>query len=246
MSRTRTRLIILGVLTFVVGLAVSFPARIAYQWFAPSDAALSGITGTVWSGRARHASIGGVYLRDLHWRMRPQAIFSGGIGYAMQGSPAPGTLSADVVIGLTGSVSLSDIVGAVPLESIEKIANMPGLRGRLDVNMERLVFKDGLPVAADGEIEVLRLVAPLVYRGELGGYRVEFFTQNSGVMASVEDTDGVVDLAGSLQVTPDRNYTFIGLVAPKANTPGKLKEQMRFLGTANDRGQHELRLEGTL
>ena len=65
-------------------------------------------------------------------------------------------------------------------------------------------------------------------------------------MASIEDTDAVIDLAGSVSLSPDRTYQFLAQVAPKPNTPADLREQMRFLGTANDRGQYELRLEGQL
>jgi hypothetical protein len=178
--------------------------------------------------------------------MKPMAIFSGGLGDALEGSPAPGNLSAAAVIGFGGDLTLSDINGTVPLQALDRAVNMPGLQGRLTVRMERLVLENGLPVAADGDLEVTQLLAPLVHRSPIGGYRIEFFTQNSGVMASVEDTDGVVDLAGSLQVGSDRSYTFIGLVAPKATTPDRLRQQMQFLGTANERGQYELRLEGSL
>lgn len=65
-------------------------------------------------------------------------------------------------------------------------------------------------------------------------------------MASVEDTDAIVDLAGSLSVSADRTYRFLAQVAPKSTTPEDLREQMRFLGTPNERGQYELRLEGQL
>jgi hypothetical protein len=65
-------------------------------------------------------------------------------------------------------------------------------------------------------------------------------------MASVEDADGVIDVAGSLHLSADRNYEFIALIAPKNNTPESIRRQMQFLGSANDRGQHELRLEGRL
>ncbi|MDH3751514.1 MAG: type II secretion system protein N, partial [Gammaproteobacteria bacterium] len=95
-------------------------------------------------------------------------------------------------------------------------------------------------------LEVADLVAPMVHRSSIGGYRAEFFTQDSGVMASVEDTDGVIDLAGSLQISSDRSYQFIAQLAPKNNTPASVRQQMTFLGSANERGQHELRLEGQL
>ena len=77
----------------------------------------------------------------------------------------------------------------------------------------------------------------------LGGYRAEFYTQNNGIVASVEDTDGVVDVAGSLQLNPDKTYAFRGQVVAKPNTPDNLTNQLRYLPT-NDRGQHELSFEG--
>jgi hypothetical protein len=36
------------------------------------------------------------------------------------------------------------------------------------------------------------------------------------------------------------------MLGPKATTPAKLRQQMQFLGSANERGKYELRLEGTL
>ena len=86
----------------------------------------------------------------------------------------------------------------------------------------------------------------MIHRGSIGGYLAEFFTQNTGVMASVEDTDGVVDLAGSLQIASDRTFRFTGLVAPKPGTPPNLLQQMQFLEGPNARGQYTLPIEGTL
>ena len=65
-------------------------------------------------------------------------------------------------------------------------------------------------------------------------------------MASIEDTDAVIDIAGSVSLAADRTYQFLAQVGPKANTPEDLRRQMTFLGTPNDRGQYELRLEGQL
>ena len=62
----------------------------------------------------------------------------------------------------------------------------------------------------------------------------------------VDFDDANVDLAGSLSIAADRTYEFVGRVAPKDDTPAEMREQMRFLGTPNERGQFELRLEGRL
>ena len=57
--------------------------------------------------------------------------------------------------------------------------------------------------------------------------------------------DGVVDLAGSLQINPDKTYAFLGQIVSKSNTPDALLQRIRFLPEGDRPGQHELRLEGS-
>ena len=242
----RSRLLTAGLITLLLGLLVFFPARVAYRWFAPDVVSLAGIDGSVWSGTAREASAGGVYMRDLAWRFKPLSLFTGKIAYAIEARPSSGFVDANVAVGLTGNVTMNDVKASLPIKALQQALPVPGISGDVNLQFERLQLVDGLPVAADGTVEVANLVAPLVHRASIGGYRAEFFTQEAGVMASVEDTDGVVDLAGSLQISTDRSYQFIAQLAAKSNTPANVRQQMQFLGSANERGQHELRLEGEL
>ena len=245
MPRT-SRLLTAGLITLFLGLLIFFPARVAYRWFAPDTIAAAGIDGSVWRGTAREARASGVYVRNLSWRFKPLSLLTGKLAYAVEASPSAGFLDARVALGVTGNVTMNDVKASLPISALQQAVSIPGLGGELNVQFERLQFEDGLPVTADGTVEVANLVAPPVYRSSIGGYRAEFFTQESGVMASVEDTDGVIDLAGSLQISADRSYQFIAQLAAKSNTPASVRQQMQFLGSANERGQHELRLEGKL
>ena len=243
---TRSRLVTVGLVTFIFGLLIFFPARVAYRWFTPAAISVAGISGSIWNGQARQARASGIYMRDLSWRFRPSSLLTGKLGYAIEASPESGFIDARVALGATGTIILTDVKASLSLQALQQTIAVPGLRGKVNVEFERLQLDDGLPVAADGVVEIAELVAPAVHRSSIGGYRAEFFTQESGVMASVEDTDGLVDLAGSLQISADRSYQFIAQLAPKNNTPDSVRQQMRFLGSANERGQHELRLEGQL
>lgn len=240
------RLIIAFALTLLAGLIVSFPARVAYHWFAPASVALSGISGSIWRGTASQANVGGLYLGELRWQLRPLALFRARASFDIAANPAGGVLAGNAAIGFGGDVYLAETRAALPLDAIAGLVGVPGLRGTATADIERLQLSDRLPVAADGNAEVRGLVLPLVSPQPIGGYRIEFFTQEDGVVASVEDTDGFVDIAGRLLFSRDRNYEFIGQLAPKAETPAAVADQMRFLGSANERGQYELRLEGKL
>jgi general secretion pathway protein N len=238
--------LIAGITTFVVGLIIFFPARVAYHWVAPPNVQLSGLSGSVWNGGAREASADGIYVRDLRWRLRPLMFFTGKLGYAFEASPASGFLDANVAIGFGGRIVMSDVSAALPLQALEQSLGITGIRGNVSLQLDRLILHDGFPVEAAGVVEVANLQVPAINRSSIGGYRAEIFTQDSGVAASVEDTDGVIDLAGSLQLSADRNYQFVAQLAAKAEAPASVRQQMQFLGSANDRGQHELRLEGKL
>lgn len=246
MTVTRKALVTVGLLTFVTAFIMMFPARAAYNWFAPTEVRFSGLEGSIWSGSAAEASIAGLYFRDLRWRLRPLRLFTGKLAASIEASPSSGFLEARVALGFGGDVTLTNVSGSLPLSAFATIARMPGLGGDTSVQFAELRIRDGLPIAADGTLAVANLVAPMVDPAPIGGYRAQFFTEDSAVVASIEDVNGVFDLAGSLTISADRNYQFLGKVAATGDTSDKLRRQLRFLGSPNERGQHEIRLEGQL
>lgn len=246
MTVSRKTLLLAGLLTFVAAFVATFPARIAYEWFAPPAVQLSGLDGTIWSGSAAEASVAGVYLHGVEWRLRPLRLFTGKLAASVEASPSSGFLEADVAVGLGGDIMLENVNGSLPLRDFATIARMPGLSGNASLQIAALRIRDGLPVAAEGTLAVADLVAPMVDPAPIGGYRAEFFTDEGAVVASIEDVNGVFDLAGSLTISADRNYQFIGKVAATDSTSEKLRGQLRFLGSPNNRGQHDVRLEGEL
>ncbi len=240
----RKRLINVGLFVGIVGLIILFPARVGYQWFVPPQVVMSGISGTIWSGQAREATIDGFYLRDLSWRFQPRHLFTARLGFAIESKFASGFAEGDIALGI-GSVRARNLRALIPLNAIQ-VAAMAGARGSLSAEIAELQISDGLPVVADGSLEVAGLVLPLVHREPIGGFKAEMITGDSGISASIEDTAAVIDLAGSLQLSADGAYEFYAQIGAVENTPTQIREQLRFLGSANDRGQHEMRLEGRL
>lgn len=241
------RLVAAGLVTFVAGLIIVFPARVAYHWFAPDHVVVGGISGTVWSGSAQSATSAGLYVADIKWRFKPLRLFTGKFVYAVEARPVSGSVDAVVGVGIGGTLHVSELQGVIALQMLEQVLAVRGLRGNARVQIDRLTIKDGVPVTAEGSLEVVDLVVPMVAAGSIGGYRAEFHPQqDGGVSASVEDTDGIVDLAGRISLSPDRSYQFRGLIAAKPITPQAMREQLRFLGSPNERGQHELNLDGQL
>jgi general secretion pathway protein N len=242
----KSRLLLIGILTLVIALVIFFPARVAYNLAAPPGVTLSGLAGTVWNGTASEMSVNGVYTRDLQWHVKPLALFTGKLAATFKATPSTGFIDGNIAAGLGGVVLLTDVNGALSLQAIEQQLGIRGIRGNVSIQLESLRLVDGFPEAAAGVIEVANLRVPSIDRASIGGYRAELFTQESGVVGSIEDTDGVIDVAGSLQLSADRTYQFVAQLAAKEGASAGIRQQLQFLGSANVRGQHELRLEGRL
>lgn len=235
----------LAVLALVVALIVKFPARVAYRMASSPFLEMSGISGTIWSGSAREFSTNGVYLRKIEWQMRPLRLLAGKANFEITGSPTSGFFESDIEVGLAGTVTVRDLTAAMPLQMFERAVGVPGLRGNANLKLERLELIGGRASALDGTIDVDNLVVPMVHRASLGGFRAEFFTQNNGIMASVEDNDGVIDLAGTLELTAEKTYAFLGYVTPKPETPESLVNRMQYLPATDQPNQRELSFEGS-
>jgi general secretion pathway protein N len=240
----RRRLVVAGVATFLLGLPVLFPARVAWHWIAPQGIALAGIEGSIWRGGATEASVHGFYLRDLQWRWLPSALTGGRIGYALKAIPGTGFLDAELGVAPAGVLHVADLRASVPLPQLETALGIRGLEGTANIDLPRLLIRGGLPVMAEGNIEVSSLVVPYIAPTTLGRYRVEIQTQDGSIVAAVLDDGGVVDLTARLQINSDRAYDFLGYVAPTADTPPPLLRQMQLLGSPGAEGRYELRFSG--
>jgi general secretion pathway protein N len=244
--RSKRGLLAAGILVLLLGLIVMFPARVAVHWFVPDSVMLSGIQGTAWHGSANEASMNGFYCRDIRWHINPVRLFVGELSYRVEATPLSGFIETDVGLGLGGVLTLSNLTASLPLSLVAGAAGLRGLQGSASLAFERIAIVDGLATAANGTLQLANLIVPIVSRESLGGYKAEFFTQNSGIAASIEDTDGAVDLAGSFELKSDRTYQFTGQVVAKPETSQALRQQMQFLPPANSRGQQEIRFEGVL
>jgi hypothetical protein len=51
---------------------------------------------------------------------------------------------------------------------------------------------------------------------------------------------------GTIAISPDRSYSLVGDVAARPGAPPSIEQQLRFLGSADDRGFRQFRFEGQL
>jgi general secretion pathway protein N len=239
-------LIAAGVATFIIGIALTFPARIAYRWLAPQELRLSGISGTVWNGQSAEGSADGIYLRNLRWHFLPFSLLRGKLAYGIESDSAFGFVRGNVAIGIGGVVSVQNFASTVLLQEFSDLFQLQGFEGTLEVDFDSLVIRDGLPVEASGMVRLTNLLAPHISPLTIGDYSAEFSSNADGILASVEDLNGVLDVAGTITLGADRSYEFVGKIAAMPAAPPGLSNQLRLLGSPDERGYRDFRIEGRL
>lgn len=240
------RLIIAGFITFLIVLIATFPARVAYNWLAPPEIQLSGISGSIWNGTAAEGKAAGAYIRNLAWQFLPGALLGGKLAFNASGNPASGTMNTELAIGLNGNLTLTDFVGSVPLDLIHPSFQQGGIRGDVVLQLETLVIKDGLPIAVLGAVTVTDFFAPLLSAAPIGDFRADFQTSDEGIAGTLEDIAAVIDVTGTITLAQSGSYALLGKVGATSATPSSITDQLRYLGSADEHGQHSFRFEGQL
>ncbi len=244
--RNPKRLILAGIATFVIGLVITFPARMAYQWLAPDELKLSGIDGTIWHGSAARGTAGGLYLANISWSYEPLALLTGKFEFASSSNLASGFFDARIAVGLSGKLTLSDVSGALTLDTLTAILPLSGIEGDVTVTFEEVIIENGVPVEATGTLVLANLVSRYLSPTILGDYEAEFQTYDEGILASVESINGVLELVGMVKLTRNRNWEFIGKVAATPAAPLGISQQLQLLGSPDSRGKRDFRIEGQL
>jgi len=235
-----------GFIVFLCVLVATFPARVAYNWLAVPGVTLSGISGSVWNGSATEGLAGGAYIRDLSWQLKPLTLFTGKLAFATSSKPVSGSLVADVAIGFDGDLALSNLSGNVPLDLVHQSLQDSGISGDVTLNFASLVLQNGVPIIAQGDIRIANFYVAQLSSAPLGEFRVDFRTTDDGIIGELDDVSGVLDVDGVISLKRDRSYSVIGEVAARTSAPPSVAGQLRYLGSPNERGMSEFRLEGEI
>jgi general secretion pathway protein N len=205
LRRTEVRFALLGVVAYLVFLAVNLPATwlgYALERASPVTLALGDPSGTVWKGRGALAVRSGGGFRgvaDVEWRGNPLALFAGRLSIALSGAAPGANLRANLSLGVGGvrfqnveaSAPAALIGPAVPAAAFAK----PG--GRLRVQAESFeIGPAGVRVAATVEWAE----ASLSGLSGLGDYRLQI--TGSGDRAAVK----LATLRGDLRLNGEGEW----------------------------------------
>lgn len=248
-------LLVFGLLVYLVALVSTFPAERAYAHWqasgqAPHGFALSGISGSVWSGRAGQVLVQGQMLENVSWTLHPWSLLFGQVGlswrFQLPESQGEGYAQGATELGLDGSVALSSLEGRLPASLIAGFARAGALRptGTVNLNLQDVLWDGKILRSATGRAVWSGAGISLLQPIALGDQAISLETADDTVKGVLSDGGGALSLDGLLTLTADGKYTFNGSLAAR-NAP-ELQQALRSLGRAGADGRIKLKRSGTL
>ncbi len=248
MSR-KSLLVTGGIIAFLVFLVALVPATVLTRWLPP-DVAVSGLDGTVWSGRAASLSLRGRALGTAGWSCRPWPLLLLEWSCRVELQPPGGTVSALLSGDFNGEeIEARDLSGQLPITNFEGIATPKGWTGLLDLNVTRARIAGGLPQDAEGKIVVRGLKAPGADGALLGDFELtigEGAVGTETLTGRLTDLGGPLRVRGTIELKRDRSYFASGEVSPGPGAGPAIFDTLGFLGPPDLAGRRPFTVEGTL
>lgn len=244
----------LGVGAYVAFALSTLPATVGVRLldaFAPDAVRLSGIDGTVWSGRAALGSAGGLPLRDIVWNADALPLLIGRVDAHVEARLSDGFVQT-AVSARAGDVLLEDLRASTSVDALSPVIPLQGAGGQISVALNRLRLQDGWPTEALGEARIARLEVPPLLPGAgelipLGDYEILFVEAPSGIAARITDSAGPLRVDGTLSLTPDRRYALEGHAAARPDAPPELVQGLDLMaGEPGADGLRPFSLTGSL
>ena len=243
--------VILGLVAYMLFLLWQFPAATAMGYLAPRLPGLTvgDIEGQLLAGQAHRVGYQGVELEQVTWRWRPLALLAGQAGVRLAFREPRVEINLDAGVNLDGRLRMGDLQGHLPLSRAMELLNLRGspLEGRLELELERLELDPtGRPQAAQGTVRLVQTHTNLGNPLELGAFRVELTSDETGIQGQVGDEGGPVAVAGTFELAPDGRYRFQGSVGTRDQADPRLEQMLGLLGRPGPDGRWRVDFTGSL
>ena len=219
-----------GAILLVAALAIMAPASLLDRRVADLSGGrirISAATGTVWNGSGELALLPDGARIPIAWRLEPLPLLRGGLAGSLTAGDAtrPATFTVE-----REDFTVHDFAIALPATSVLRTAGVPdaltNAGGTLVLDVADLTRRgDRLDARADLKWTDAALPAPLTgTRIALGDLRLVAAGSGSQVPATLSNSGGEVDIAGSLLFSTRGTPQIDARVKPRPQLPADRRE----------------------
>ena len=239
----------LGIGAFLIFALVTLPARVVLSFVHLPNVTLSGVSGSIWKGRAQAVRSGTTHVGSVDWTLDVLSLFTGKFGANVKVTRTDGFAQGAIAAGAGGRITLRGFTASLPVSSLPPNVVRGGWTGTLNLKVAQMALDNAWPTAMNGTVEVADLVGPANRPAALGGYRIVFPEGAKGgdtLTGTLTDTGGPLAVNGTVQLKKDRSYLVSGLIATRPNAPSDMSRTLEILGEPDAQGRRQFSIEGSM
>jgi len=253
-TTTGRRFIYLGIAAYLIFLLHALPASFLTRYLLPSIPAvravnLQGVHGSIWQGQATEARFGNFTLGKLDWDVRSWGLLLGKLKLHLKFSQDGQRGSADVGLGMGGSLSAEDVNMQFPAQNLMPLMyGYPmSIGGELRGNLKQVNIERGRVLQAQGRIVWLNAALLAPQNINLGDYLITAEPVNTGSKILLKDQGhGPVQTEITVTVLGTGTYHISGWLKARDPDQQSITEALRLLGRPDNSGRYWVGVNGKL
>jgi len=249
------RLILLGVLTYVIAMIFLFPASPVVERFKPQlgAVAVEGVRGSLFNGKIDQLRSTDDLLpweaSNVSWRLAPGALLKGGAG-ATIGFDAYGGSGKGLVTGMRGgNVEVSDFEFDLQAKELEALLPVPvaEFSGTVSGLVDTLKIENQLLTLFQGVVNWQNAEVQHPFQASLGDVNIDVKPEGEKThLATIAANGGDVSIEGTVLLGLNGDFTTDVLFTPTGTASQSLLNNLRQLGRADAQGRVRVKQSGNV
>jgi len=254
------RLVLLGLLAYVVSVVFLFPAAPLIEKIKPQiqPVELTGVSGKLFNGQVASVKYADDLLplefQDVTWKFAAGALLKGGAGANFTFKGYGGGGDGQVRQQFNGDLNVSDVNFNAQAKELEAL--LPGpvaeFTGELSGQFDKVRLANQLLQTISGQLNwkgaiiVTRLNGPEV-TANLGQLDIDISPQDDAAhLVTIKSAGGDLALDGTVAMAANGDYQTNLLLTPSANAPRELSDVLQRMTRPDGGGRYKIQHNGNI
>lgn len=243
--------LITAVAAYLVFLIHSLPAApvLGYLTSGVERVKVSGISGSLWHGRATSVSIDDYRLDDLSWSFSAMQLLGTRFGFDIEAKFYNRPLSASVATSLWSRLHIADLSMQLDANRLGKIIDLPmgELTGMVELDLDEARWSPGQIPELHGHLSWHNAAILIAGATRLGDIDIDLqATDDSPLLATISNQGGQLDIDGQARVNPEAAYELNISLTPTKSANANLRNSLKFVAKPGAGGKYEIKRSGSL
>lgn len=245
--------IIIAIISYLVFTLAGTPAATVYSLINKNTtmpAKIHGIQGSIWDGQADSIAINTLPpINNITWSLNPFYFLLASLDLDLTAEIKEQKLIGNINLGLTGSITASDLRTQLPAKVVQDLIGMPigELDGDFNLNIQSLKWSANELPQTEATIKWRNAKLTLAEPVELGHVLIDIKPkQDNALDIKINNQKGALDINGKADVSSDKKFNLDIEFKPGNNASGNIKQSLSMFAKRQSDGSYRFKQTGNL